>query len=121
MRSENTSQGKTMGRIQLYATPLDASYSNTYDYQLHACSQLKFRVVPVPGPGQARGHEGRAKTGKNVPLNDARDMLTRLGIPYELADPYYEPRGSEIVTKTSPEAGDILPGGQALVLTLKIG
>src|SRR5262245_15606676 len=36
------------GRIQLYATPVDASFSNTYDYQLRACSQLKFRIVPVP-------------------------------------------------------------------------
>jgi hypothetical protein len=117
---ENTSQGKTMGRIQLYATPLDASYSNTYDYQLRACSQLKFRVVPVPGPGQAEGMKVAPKLTK-MSFNVARDMLTRLGIPYELADPFYEPRGSEIVTETSPEAGDILPGGQALVLTLKIG
>lgn len=109
----------TAGRIQLYATPVDASFSNTYDYNLRACSQLKFRIVPVPASGQADGM-------KLVPdvvsksLQVAQEMLAQQGIAYELEDAYYEPRGDERISGTTPKAGEILPGGQALVLKLSI-
>lgn len=108
------------GRIQLYATPVDASYSNTYDYQLRACSQLKFRIVPVPASGQADGMKVVPKLD-GMQYQAAQALLTQLGIPYQLADPYYEPQGHEKITDTAPKAGSILPGGQALVLTLAIG
>ena len=108
------------GRIQLYATPVDASYSNTYDYQLRACSQLKFRIVPVPGSGQADGMKVVPKL-VGMQYQAAQAVLTQLGISYQLADPYHEPQGNESITSTAPEAGSILPGGQALVLTLAIG
>jgi hypothetical protein len=108
------------GRIQLYATPVDASYSNTYDYQLRGCSQLKFRIVPVPASGQADGMKVVPKL-VGMQYQAAQAMLAQLGIPYQLADPYYEPQGDEYVESTAPEAGNILPGGQSLVLTLAIG
>ena len=107
------------GRIQLYATPVDASYSNTYDYQLRACSQLKFRVVPVPGFGQAEGMKVvPALNGQSYQA--ALALLAQLGIPHEFADPDHEPQGNEVIGSTVPAAGSILPGGQVLVLTLKI-
>ncbi|MGQ0595193.1 MAG: PASTA domain-containing protein [Gammaproteobacteria bacterium] len=118
---QTLAQGETgPGRIQLYTTPVDASYSNTYDYQLRACSQLKFRIVPVPASGQADGMKVVPKLAR-MEYQAARAMLTQLGMPYELADPDYEPKGHELITSTAPEAGSILPGGQALVLTLAIG
>ena len=111
------------GRIQLYATPVDASFSNTYDYQLRACSQLKFRIVPVPPADQADGMKlvppDLDVVGK--PLRNARVRLTQLGIPYEVVDPrFYEPTDDDVVAATTPAPGEILPGGQALVLTLRI-
>jgi len=118
---QTLAQGETgPGRIQLYATPVDASYSNTYDYQLRACSQLKFRIVPVPASGQAEGMKVVPQL-VGMEYQAAQALLTQLGIPYELVDPYYEPQGHEKITSTVPAAGSILPGGQALVLTLAIG
>jgi hypothetical protein len=111
----------TAGRIQLYATPVDASFSNTYDYQLRACSQLKFRIVPVPPSDGADGMK-MVPADLNVtgrPLRDARARLTQLGMPYEVADPrFFEPTDDDIVASVMPAPGEILPGGQALVLTL---
>jgi len=109
------------GRIQLYATPVDASFSNTYDYQLRACSQLKFRIVPVPAPGQADGMKLIPDKLVGKSLRDARMLLDQQGIAYRLAGPaYYEPTGEEIVTATEPQASSILPAGQAVMLTFDI-
>jgi hypothetical protein len=109
------------GRIQLYATPVDASYSNTYDYQLRACSQLKFRIVPVPAPGPAENMKLVPRLLAGMSLQDARALLDKEGIPYRLADlGYYEPRGDEIVAGTTPAGGEVLRGGDQLVLKLAI-
>lgn len=111
--------GSTAGRIALKATPVDASFSNTYDYQLRACSQLKFRIVPVPAPGQGEGMKLVPDVvGKSFQV--AQEMLAQEGIGYELDDAYYEPRGDEKIGGTIPKAGEILPGGKALVLKLGI-
>lgn len=111
--------GARPGQIHLYATPVDASYSNTYDYQLRACSQLKFRVVPVPGSGQAEGMKVVPKL-TDQSYQAALTLLAELGISHELADPYYAPQGNELIESTEPAAGSILPGGQSVVLKLKI-
>ena len=111
----------TPGRIQLYATPVDASFSNTYDYQLRACSQLKFRIVPVPAPGQADGMKLVPKDLVGMSLRDAQALLTEQGIAYRIASqPYYEPTGAEKITATEPQARSILPAGQAVLLSFEI-
>lgn len=109
------------GRIQLYATPVDASYSNTYDYQLRACSQLKFRVVPVPGSGQAEGMKVVPKLDGQT-YQKALAVLAQLAILHELdlPDTYYVPKGHEIIESTEPPAGSILPTGDVVVLKLKL-
>ena len=109
------------GRIQLYATPVDASFSNTYDYQLRACSQLKFRIVPVPAPGQADGMKLVPKGLVGMSLRKAQALLAQQGIAYQIAgQAYYEPTGDEKITGTEPQASDILPAGQAVVLSFEI-
>lgn len=115
-------QGDTApGRIQLYATPVDASFSNTYDYQLRACSQLKFRIVPVPASGQADGMKLVPRDLVGMALRDAQTLLTQQGIAYRIASqPYYEPTGDEKVTATEPQARSILPAGQAVLLNFEI-
>ena len=105
------------GRIQLYATPVDATYSNTYGYDIRACSQLKFRIVPVPPSTQAEGLKVVPKL-QGVTYAQAEATLRQLGIAYGLADPYYRARGDESVQKTEPDAGSILLAGQTLTLTL---
>jgi hypothetical protein len=109
------------GRIQLYATPVDASFSNTYDYQLRACSQLKFRIVPVPAPGLADGMKLAPIFPAGISLRQARELLEREGIAYRIADHgYYEPRGDELIAETMPRGGEILRSGDTLVLKLVV-
>lgn len=105
------------GRIQLYATPVDAGYSNTFDYNLRACSQVKFRIVPVPPAAQAEGLKVMPNLdGKTY--NEAVAILDQFGIPYELA-PDTQLQGNETIKETQPKAGAILSAGQVATLTLK--
>lgn len=37
-------------KTKLYATPVDAGYSNRYGYQADISAKLTFKIVPVPSP-----------------------------------------------------------------------
>jgi len=114
---ESATSDQAGGRIQLYATPVDASYSNTYGYDIRACSQLKFRIVPVPPATQAEGIKVVPKL-QDFTYGRAAETLRQLGIPYELADPGRAPNANDTVEKTLPEAGSILLADQPVTLTL---
>ncbi len=109
---------QTRSRIQLYATPVDASYSNTYNYNLRASSLVRFRIVPVPPLPQAEGL-------KVVPgvvgmkFNQARALLEQLGVPYALVDSRYQPQGEESIERIEPQPGSLLSSGQQVTLSLK--
>lgn len=108
------------GRIQLYATPVDATYSNTYDYQLQACSQLKFRIVPVPASGQAEGMK-IVPDLKGKTYSAAVTLLHQLGIPFDVSDAYHEPADGDVIRASFPPEGSVLAGGQSLLLDLDAG
>ncbi|MCC5835672.1 MAG: hypothetical protein JJU20_13135 [Opitutales bacterium] len=36
--------------ITARATPVDANYSNRFDYQVEASSKISFKIVPIPAP-----------------------------------------------------------------------
>lgn len=115
--SERTVQdtAQARGRIQLYATPVDASYSNTYDYNLRASSQIKFRIVPVPPTSQAEGMKVIPDlAGKTY--GEAQALLEQLDIPYQVAQDNLEPPDTDLIDRSEPEAGAILPKGQPLNL-----
>lgn len=44
-------------RITARATPVDAGYSNRFDYAVEASSKISFKIVPIPAPS---GVEGRS-------------------------------------------------------------
>lgn len=48
-------------RVNAHATPVDANYSNRFDYEVEASSTITFKVVPVPAP---TGAEGRTQTSE---------------------------------------------------------
>ena len=112
-----TTMEGSAGGIRLYATPIDAGYSNTFGYDIRACSQLKFRVVPVPPTAQAEGIKVVPDL-RGKPYAEAEAMLQQLGIAYRTD--FYEPAGNETVEKTEPGAGAILAAGQVLMLTIAI-
>jgi hypothetical protein len=37
-------------KVMAHATPVDATYSNRFDYEVEASSKITFKVVPVPAP-----------------------------------------------------------------------
>src|SRR5919108_2257520 len=75
---------QSQGRIQLYATPVDASYSNAYNYNLKASSLIKFRIVPVPPAPQAEGLQVVPNL-VGMTYDEARAMLEQLRITYSLS------------------------------------
>lgn len=44
---------ETNGRPQVYAAPVDATYSSKFNWHLEASSRLRFKIVPVPAPTMA--------------------------------------------------------------------
>ncbi len=104
------------GRIKLYAAPVDANYTNRYNFDLKAASRVKFRIVPVPPTAQT-------SEMKIVPdlagktYREAKDMLEQLDIPYQSADPTEMPNDLTVVSKAEPGAGQVLTTGQAVMLS----
>ncbi|MCA9697096.1 MAG: PASTA domain-containing protein [Myxococcales bacterium] len=100
--------------LRLYLSPVDASYSNRYDYNLEAATVIRFKVVPVPPTPQAAEM-------KVVPpivglsASKAGERLAELGIPFE-ATGAISPGNT--VEATSPEPGKLIGPGQTLKMTL---
>lgn len=108
---------QAQGRIQLYATPVDASYSNTYNYNLKASSLIKFRIVPVPPAPQAEGLQVVPDL-VGMTYDEARAVLDQLRITHTLADAGYRAKGDEPVEAIEPKPGSLLTAAQAVRLTL---
>lgn len=99
--------------LKAFAAPVDASYRNTYDYDVSAASTIKFTIVPIPEPAQLEAR-GVVPELTDMPLADAEALLTRLGIPYRLAD---DAVTSATVARTEPVAGTVLePGADVLLV-----
>ncbi len=64
-----TRTGQGPGAVQLYGSPMDASYTNRYDYDLQAASVVKFKIVAVP-PAVELGER------KIVPVAQGQDTGT---------------------------------------------
>ncbi len=115
--TEPTASQKS-GRIKLYGAPVDANYTNRYNFDLKAASHLKFKVVPVPPTPQSAGM-------KVVPAlvdrtyREACDLLDELDIPYKPADELSELQDEDMVSETTPGGGEILTGSQTVLLTVK--
>lgn len=118
--SSNVLSSQTSGQqsnIKLYAAPVDASYTNKYDYDLKAASHLKFRIVPVPPSPQA----SEVKIVPNL-LNKsfavAKTLLDNLSISYQITDDK-QAEDSDIVREIMPVAGEFLETGQVVEITLE--
>lgn len=101
------------GRIQLYASPMDANYTNRYDYDLEAASVIKFRIVPVPPTSQATDAKVVPNlAGKTYGLATAR--LRELGIAFEVPAPV--PMDTQTIKSTTPPGGEfVLPGSRVIM------
>ena len=100
--------------IRLYVSPLDANYTNRYDYDLQAASLIKFRIIPVPPSTQAAEMKVVPRL-ERVPWKDASRRLAQLGIPFELPTP--APRDDELLLGSDPGPGELLAPDQKLTLS----
>lgn len=111
-----TSSGQGPGNVQLYASPMDASYTNRYDYDLQAASVIRFKIVPVP-PSVEIAERKLVPALKTMKLIDARQRLASLGIPFQIEAGVTPTEGSQI-QDTNPPEGALLAAGEKVTLLL---
>lgn len=111
-----TASGQGPGNVRLYASPMDASYTNRYDYDLQAASVIKFKIVPVP-PATEIADRKIIPDLKTMKLGDARQRLASLGIPFQMEEGVTPTDGAQ-VRDTNPPEGSLLAPGEKLTLML---
>ena len=102
--------------IKLYAAPVDANYSNMYDYNFNAASIIRFKIVPVPpSPQSANLKVVPSLEGKSY--GEGKAILAQLEIPYRPAIQVdIEPSDTQSIQSTVPGAGELLYEGQSVDL-----
>ena len=93
------------GQVQMYLSPVDATYSNSYDYDMQAASVVKFKVVAVPPPAKAAEMKVMPPV-EGMDGHHARQMLAEMGIPFEMTG------AGNVVVETYPKAGEVVSSGQ---------
>lgn len=112
--TESSAGGRGPGAVQLYGSPVDASYTNRYDYNLQAASVVKFKIVAVP-PAVELGERKIVPALKNKSVGEARQRLAHLGIPFRVAEG--SPQGDHVrVQDTEPGEGELLGPGEYVTL-----
>lgn len=86
----------------LYATPVDAAYSNTFGYSTELGAKVTFKIVPVPAPeGVEDLRVVPALVGKTIA--DALEITERLDL--EILVPTTNPPVAETKTITAQDPG----------------
>lgn len=103
-----------VGKLRVFAAPVDAGYASKYDFKIEAASKVKFRIVPVPpSPAAEALRVVPALVGKT--LAAARELLAKLDVAYSLPDP--APAETAVVATQTPSAGAVLGPNETLALT----
>ncbi|MGB1014841.1 MAG: hypothetical protein ACPG4T_11955 [Nannocystaceae bacterium] len=103
------------GRLQLYAAPTDASYTNKYAFDLQAVSKLKFSVVAVPPTPEQAGLRVVPRLAKTPTVDAYVTQLERLQIPY-VFDGHDDPPADATIQRVEPRPGTLLRADQALTI-----
>lgn len=120
-----TSPFVTAGKAKMYTTPVSASMTNRFNLNAAASAKLRFKIVPVPPPGDA----GEIRVIPNLvppvtspPIPDktkaqAVDLLDQFGLLFEMET------GSESTTVFAHsegfEAGTIVKAGTAVKVKMR--
>ncbi|MDI9340387.1 MAG: PASTA domain-containing protein [Sediminibacterium sp.] len=114
--SGNPSGLQNNGRIKtrIYATPANATVTNTFNLNVNAFSKIKFKIVPVPPPNDTA--EMRVVPDiKNKTIEEAEELLNQLGLKISVTG---TPPGSAVITQQVPAAGSILKAGESITITV---
>lgn len=107
--------GSGLGRLRLNAAPVNADYSNKFDYQVQAASEIQFKIVPVP-PSVAAEHLRAVPNLVDKTLAQAESLLESVGLRGVLAEPGAAPAEDAKVTGQTPEAGAVIDDETAVAL-----
>lgn len=115
-------QGLNTSR-KLYASPVDAGYTNQYGFSADVSAKLTFRIVPIPPPdgvdelrlvpNLVTDRDGNPRT-----LADARAVLEQLGLRAALADDAQDANNSSLIASQDPTPDSIARAGDEILLTL---
>ncbi|MEP4546252.1 MAG: PASTA domain-containing protein [Saccharospirillum sp.] len=115
-------QGLNTSR-KLYASPVDAGYTNQYGFSADVSAKLTFRIVPIPPPDGV--DELRLvpnlvtdREGKPRSLADARAVLEQLGLRAALADDEQDANDTSLIASQDPTPDSIARAGDEILLTL---
>jgi hypothetical protein len=97
------------GQLQMYMSPVDPTYANSYDYDLQAATVIKFKVVAVPPPPRAADMKVMPPV-VGMESQRAREKLADLGIPFAVLGT------GAVVDEASPQAGELLSPGEKATL-----
>lgn len=99
---------------RIYAAPVNASVSNKYNLSTQASAKLKFKIVPVPQPGDVSDIRVVPDLVGRV-LSEATALLDQLGLAYT----YDEEAGvteSSVISDQNVDPGSILRTGEEIGL-----
>lgn len=105
--------GGAGGGIRLLAAPVDASYSNRYNYELKAASTVRFRIVPVPPSPKAERMRAVPQL-VGLSFQDAKARLGDMDIGWQLPQGSATPKDEAPVKEQSPAPGSLLTGGETV-------
>ncbi len=102
-------------KVNIYATPVNAGYSNAFNYSTGTASCLKFKLISVPEPVDSKNIKiVPALTGKI--LKEVYEILSELGIEYTFENNNDIPDENSVLADTQPSAGAILKQNEKVVL-----
>lgn len=107
-------------RTKIYATPVDATYANRYNYQADISAKLTFKIVPVPPPSGIEDLRILPNLVGNV-LNDALERLNLLNLEPEfdqsISDADYNDYKVSLQTPAfNPNRAQIIRAGEGIKL-----
>lgn len=108
--------GQSRSPIKMYAAPMNASYKNSFEYDLSASSKLKMKIVPVPEPSFIEQQKMIPRlVGKSI--KEAETLLNQLDIPYSIDD---DSDPDVLIQTTTPLAGEVLADDAILMISVVI-
>lgn len=98
-------KGEGPSKVRLYATPVDATYRNKYDFSIEMSSKVSFSIVPVPPAPQSERLRLMPQL-RNLTVAEARALLDGSGIAWKPDGP--EPTPDMVVDEANFKPGAIV-------------
>ncbi|HAP57999.1 MAG TPA: hypothetical protein DCR93_00265, partial [Cytophagales bacterium] len=110
-----------VAKPRMYAAPINASSTNKYNLDVKASATLKFKVVPVPPPGEVTDIRVVPDlVGKT--LGEAESLLVQLGLVYEIAPDQNgdvpATTSATVIANHTASGGEYVKVGDVLTLTV---